>query len=1187
MAGVYKGLTIELNAKTTALDAALKRVETEAKGIQREMRAMKRELESGGGGPAAYARQMKLLENAAENAAEKAERLRAALENPSNSNMTPEQFTRINAELEQAERNVEAYRAQMGKLAIEQGAANSALGKAGAAVTSIGERLEPVGQKMQSIGGAMTMGVTMPIIAGASASVKAAVDIDTALTDVKKTVDGTAEDYAALKEAAVEFSKTNAVGAAEMLSIESLGAQLGYTLDLMSDGKSEVQEFGEVVSGLDIATNMTAEQAGTELAQFFNIMNENKENTSNFGSAIVGLGNSFATTEGDISAMAMRIAGAGKSIGLSSADVLGLSTALTSLGIEAEAGGTAISTVMSGIDAQVAVATEHTAQWADQAGVSMTEFVQTMRAGGPAADAMADAVGVSASDIIEYMDSGADAVADWAAAAGMSGAEFAAAWKDKPVEAFEAVLKGMQDATEEGSNLTLQLDKLGISSIRQTDMMKRLANSGDLMSRAVAQANKDWQENVALTNEVANRNDSMAAKFEMLKNRIIAVAEEIGAPIADAMFEAVEAAEPLFEAIENGARAFSEMSEGEQRAVVQTVAIIAALGPALSVFGKVASNVTVLGKAMTSVSQAFTTAQLAMGRVPASLAATSDAAAVASAKTTALSAALSLAKGAAVGLAAVALVALAAGIKSCVDEAARFENATSGLAGAVDSLGESSGFDSFSKGAIDYAKNLHEATQAQSDLADELRKSFSSTNMDSAKLEYYSSKIQELGGNVDGDARKLAELKAAVSGYNSIAGTSIQVIDEQSGALNASTGEIERNTAAWKANALAQAAQDAAAKVASQMIENEVALERATKEREAAEKSLANASAEEAAQAKAQYDAKVEQERKMQALYDESVEQYEELIDKAEEYSREAEKQALDAGKFRDALAAAGASADDFDAAAGSVGKTVDELADALKGAGIDAGEFARLGTENFKRLYTEANGDLSLICKAIDTMNATGIDPKHLEVSDDGTIRVNMDELTELDLQELRDKGYIVTDNNTIQPMRQEVQGLSGDIDNVPSEKSVKFEGDASGLKGVIESVKSKLSELPHSWAVNFQGQGRASGGVSSDGIRRNASGGINGIVTRATLTNVGWVGEDGAEAVFHMRHAGGAIVPLTNRRYVRPFAQAVASEMCGVSGGRSVNVTVNLDYKAGDDANKMARDISRRITAYMNMEA
>lgn len=111
-----------------------------------------------------------------------------------------------------------------------------------------------------------------------------------------------------------------------------------------------------------------------------------------------------------------------------------------------------------------------------------------------------------------------------------------------------------------------------------------------------------------------------------------------------------------------------------------------------------------------------------------------------------------------------------------------------------------------------------------------------------------------------------------------------------------------------------------------------------------------------------------------------------------------------------------------------------------------------------------------------------------------------------------------------------------------------------------------------------------RASGGILTS-IPRHAAGALNGIVTRATLSNIGWVGEAGAEAVMHMHNAGGAVVPLSNKRYVRPFARAVASEMNGPQ--RVMNVSLSLNYKAGDDAQQMARDIVTNLENMMNMEA
>ena len=48
--------------------------------------------------------------------------------------------------------------------------------------------------------------------------------------------------------------------------------------------------------------------------------------------------NNFATTESEISTMSLRLAAAGTQIGLEESEILGLAAALSSLGIEAEAG---------------------------------------------------------------------------------------------------------------------------------------------------------------------------------------------------------------------------------------------------------------------------------------------------------------------------------------------------------------------------------------------------------------------------------------------------------------------------------------------------------------------------------------------------------------------------------------------------------------------------------------------------------------------------------------------------------------------------------------------------------------------------------------------------------------------------------------------------------------------------------
>ncbi len=58
----------------------------------------------------------------------------------------------------------------------------------------------------------------------------------------------------------------------------------------------------------------------------------------------------------------------------------------------------------------------------------------------------------------------------------------------------------------------------GITEIRQRDATLRLAKSGDLLSNAIRTANDAWIENNALTNEANKRYETAASRFQLAKN---------------------------------------------------------------------------------------------------------------------------------------------------------------------------------------------------------------------------------------------------------------------------------------------------------------------------------------------------------------------------------------------------------------------------------------------------------------------------------------------------------------------------------------------------------------------------------------------------------------------------------------------------------------------------------------------
>lgn len=1150
MAGVYKGLTIKLDADATGLHDALRKVENDTKGLGRNMRAVTKALKLDPGNVELVRQKMANYAKQVDKTEERLKVLKAAESQLGKEKMSGEAWDTLQRDIATTEAKLESLKASWQQFTVQTAAANSGLGKAGTRVEELGKRLSPVARAASSIGGALTLGLTVPMVAAGGASVAAAVSIDSALTNVRKTVEGTEADYQRLKESAIEFSKTNPVSASQVLEIEALGAQLGFDT-------SQLEEFGRVVSGLDIATNLSAETAATELAQFMNIMGTSKTEVSNLASSLIDLGNHYATTERDIMAMAMRIAGAGKQMNMSEGQVLGLATALSSVGIEAEAGGTAISTIMSTIDMAVA---------------------------------KNDA-----------------SLADWASAAKMSASEFAAAWKSSPAEAFQTFLAGLQQGVEENGNLSVMLDELGISSIRQLDVMKRLASAADMVPNALKQGNEAYAENMALGNEVANFNDSLASKFEMLKNRIIAVAEKIGKPLADALLDVVDAAQPLFDAIENGARTFADMDEGQQRLIITTVALIAALGPSLKLFGSIASNVEVLGRSMKGASEFI--AQMGVKSIVAkggmeALGTSTD---KQIAKAGKLAIASNVAKGALVGLAVAGVAVLAGAIADAVGKTMELNNATEGLESAV--AGMDQGVTVSAESLESYRVSADDVIKKQSELADSIKETFGKVAQDSAMVDVYSGKIKELAGNCGGNTAKFTELKAAVEAYNQITGSSIEITDSETGAINVSTEELDRNSEAWKRNAKAKARQEVGEDLAKQMAEDEAAVAAKKREIEELSKSAAEKRAngdafgawvDDLKQAGAQ-----DELAKLERSLESSTKAFEDNAQAADEQAKADAWAADAAGEFRKQLEAAGLATDMLDQAASKTGTDAATLATQLHGAAMGFETFQALGVDAFSALYSQAgmsvegivalvasanalqldpkqltvtsDGSLEYQGEAIEDLNALGIDPKTYTVNDDGTITTSNEKLQGLNYVRIGDKVYKVTDNGTAQEAADNANDTADAVNGIPSSKNVSITA-TDNTGSIFDTIRDKVRSLPGMIKAVF-GFGDKAGGS----VKLHASGGF--VTSGATplgrdahgIQHV--AGEDGREWV--MRHADGttSIVPIENRRYLEPYASVIAS-MIGGAGSTTVNnVNIRLAYDASADAKAITRGIAREL--------
>ena len=421
----------------------------------------------------------------------------------------------------------------------------------GSAMTNFGNTLQSVGGKMTGLGNTMTVGVTAPIVAGVGAVVKSAMSWESAFAGVKKTNDEVVDSngnvvysYADLESGLRGLAAQLPASHEEIAGVAEAAGQLGIK-------SQDVVSFTKTMIDMGESTNLSAEDAASAIAKIANITGLTSDEYQRFGSSVVALGNNFATTESDIVSMANRLAASGTLAGLTNQEILGLATAMSSVGIEAEAGGTAMTQTLSAIESAVAA--------------------------------------------------GGEDLQKFATVAGESSEEFASKWKNKPVEAIQDFIRGLGKLDEKGESATMVLDDMGLSGVRQSNMLKSLALAADTMTGAVDLSNRAWNENTALTNEASTRYETTESKLKMLKNQVVDMAIDFGGPFVDALKNGLEASKPLIQTLSDMAKKFNELSPAQQQHIMKWLAISAAAGPALSILGKLTTGLGSMFKVFGSV----------------------------------------------------------------------------------------------------------------------------------------------------------------------------------------------------------------------------------------------------------------------------------------------------------------------------------------------------------------------------------------------------------------------------------------------------------------------------------------------------------------------------------------------------------------------------------------------------------
>jgi len=388
-----------------------------------------------------------------------------------------------------------------------------------------------------------------------------AIKFESAFAGVRKTVDGTPRQLEDIRQGILDMSRVMPTAADELASIAENAGQLGVKAP-------DVLAFTRNIAMLGETTDLSFDDAAQSLARFLNITGSGASGIGRVSDVLVALGNNSATTESQIVDFSTRLASAFTVAGAAEHEILALASSFSSLGLRAEAGGSALSTIITKIS-----------------------------------DAALD----GGSELRTYADT-----------AGLLPEQFAKIAETNPVEALLLFGEGLANVRDEGGSITPILEELGLGGLRTSEVFRLLALNSGFVREQLALAAGEFERGGAAQAEFDKRVETTASQLDILKNRLEVIRIEAGTPLLGGLVAganlAGDAVEALIAAVAPlGAALLDLASAGGGAAGPALTVLGTAAGFAVDSLGGAATVVAVLVSALTGLHPSLTTAAAAAG----------------------------------------------------------------------------------------------------------------------------------------------------------------------------------------------------------------------------------------------------------------------------------------------------------------------------------------------------------------------------------------------------------------------------------------------------------------------------------------------------------------------------------------------------------------------------------------------
>jgi len=580
-----RGITIELGADTSGISKALKDVNSEIGSTQRQLKDVERLLKLDPSNTELLRQKQELLKDSINDTIQKLDKLEAAQKEVGK---TYKETGEGKEQYDALTREIISCREELSKLVDEASSFNKAMEKIDAA----GTKLQEVGGKISSVGDSMTRNVTMPIVGVGTAITKVAGDFEEQMAKVSAISQAYGDDLQSLKDYAIELGENGKFSATEIAQAYEYMGMAGWKTNQILAGTKPI---------IDLAT-----ASGEDLASVSDIVTDGltafglkAEDTGRFVNVLAEAARSSNTNVGMMGESFKYVAPVAGSLGYSVEDVgIALGT-MASSGIKASMAGTTLRNIFQ----RMAKPTKESEMAMDRLGLSMydangrmyslREILLQLRKGFSEINMPLDEYNKQLDELDRQLEEGEIKESKYNSALeelnkqafGAEGAEKARAAAMLGGARAMAGLTAIAQATESDfNNLSEAIDGSSGTMVRTAD--------GSVMH--LTQALNEGKDVIAEYDGTAasmagTMNDTANVQMKEFTNQLQSIAIQLGETLLPIVKEVVTQ-------LSEWTAKFKELTPEEQEVIVKTALVVAALGPLLSVGGRLISGIGTLLK---------------------------------------------------------------------------------------------------------------------------------------------------------------------------------------------------------------------------------------------------------------------------------------------------------------------------------------------------------------------------------------------------------------------------------------------------------------------------------------------------------------------------------------------------------------------------------------------------------------